>query len=148
MFTPSPSESINDGRVIVDRIEGDYAVVEFSKGETTKMLDILSGDINGGVSEGMGIPVISAEGKFYGDTICTDGKGVTDTYYQFKSDDDKVWWILNADEIGHIPNINDKYTLYYTDNATVKETQVCDCLPEWDCECYLYDDIFFHIEKM
>lgn len=142
---PSQGNS-DDTQVIVDRVEGDYAVVEFSKGDTIKMLDILADDINGKVSEGMKIPVIGIEGKFYGDTICTDNKGIEDTYYQFRSDDDSVWWILTAEEIGHIPNTEDKYKLYYTDNGTVKETPVCDCLPEWECECYLYDDIFFAIE--
>lgn len=142
-----PSQGNSDeARVIVDRIEGDYAVVEFSKDDTIKMLDILAEDINGKVSEGMEIPVVGIEGKFYGDTICTDSNGIEDTYYQFRSDDDSVWWILTAEEIGHIPNTEDKYTLYYTDNGTVKETPVCDCLPEWECECYLYDDIFFAVE--
>lgn len=146
---PSSNALINvdTARVIVDRIEGDYAVVEFSKGGTIEMMDILAEDINGEVSEGVEIPVIAIEGKFYGDMICEDYQGVEDTYYQFKSDDGTEWWILTETEIGHIPNTNDKYTLYYTDNGTVKGTQMCDCLPEWDCECYLYDDIFFYIER-
>lgn len=127
----------SQGKVIVDRIEGDYAVVEFSKGETIKMQDILVEDLNGKVSEGMEIPVIAIEGKFYGD------KGIEDIYYQFRSDDDTVWWILTAAEIGHIPNTEDKYILYYTNNGT----RACDCPPELECECYLYDDIFFHIER-
>lgn len=147
VIVPSSPKTVNDGYAIIDRIEGDYAVVEFSKDEATEMLDILTEDINGEVSEGMKIPVISVKGKFYGDMICTDCNGIEDTYYQFKSDDDTVWWILTATEIGHTPNTDDKYTLYYTDNGTVEENQVCDCLPEWDCECYLYDDIFFYIER-
>lgn len=133
----------SQGKVIVDRIEGDYAVVEFSKGETIKMQDILVEDINDKVSEGMEIPVIAIEGKFYGDMICKNHQGIEDTYYQFRSDDDTVWWILTATEIGHIPNTEDKYILYYTDNGT----KTCDCPPELECECYLYDDIFFHIER-
>lgn len=148
MIIPSSSEPVENGQVVVvDRIEGDYAVVEFSKGETIKTLDILTDDINGNVSEGMKIPLCAVEGKFYGDMICADYKGAEDTYYQFKSDDNTVWWVLTAEEIGHIPNTTDKYILYYTDNGTTKESQVCDCLPEWDCECYLYDDIFFYIER-
>lgn len=146
LSTPSTSEPVDLSRVIVDRIEGDYAVVEFSKGDTIKMQDILLEDINCDVSEGMEIPVIEVEGKFYGDMICTDSDGIEDIYYQFRSDDDSVWWILTAEEIGHVPNTEDKYKLYYTDNGTTKESRVCDCLPEWDCECYLYDDIFFAVE--
>lgn len=141
-FVPTETPS-----AIVDRIEEGYAVVEFSKGDTVKMQDILVDNINDDVFEGMEIPVIEVEGKFYGDMICTDSDGIEDVYYQFRSDGDSVWWILTAAEIGHIPNTEDKYKLYYTDNGTVKETQVCDCLPEWDCECYLYDDIFFYIER-
>lgn len=144
---PSPNESVNTARVFVDRIEGDLAVVEFSKDNTIKMLDIPVEDINGDVLEGMEIPVVEVEGKFYGDMICKDYQGIEDVYYQFRSDDDSVWWLLTATEIGHIPNTEDKYILYYTDNGTVKDTPVCDCLPEWDCECYLYDDIFFYIER-
>ena len=147
VIIPSSAEPVELGQAVVDRIEGDYAVVEFSNGETIEMLDILTEDINGEVSEGAEIPVISIGGKFYGDMICTDYKDIEDTYYQFKSDDDTVWWILTAKEIGHVPNTDDKYTLYYANNGTVEESRVCDCLPEWDCECYLYDDIFLYIEK-
>lgn len=134
------------GRAIVDRIEGDYAVVEFSHGDKIRMLDIPVADINGNVTEGREIPVCNAKGKFYSSSVYTDERGMKDTYYQFKSDDGEVWWVLTAEEIGHIPNTTDKYILYYTDNGTTKESQVCNCLPEWDCECYLYDDIFFAIE--
>lgn len=95
----------------------------------------------------MKIPVASIEGKFYGDTVCVNHQGIEDIYYQFKSDDDTVWWILTAEEIGHTPNTKGKYILYYTDNGTNNESQVCDCLPEWDCECEVYDDIFLGIER-
>lgn len=145
---PHNSSNINDGaQAIVDRIEENYAVVEFSKGDLIKMQDILLEDINEDVSEGARIPVISVEGKFYEDMICTDFQGNEDIYYQFRSDDDALWWLLTASEIGHIPNLDDKYTLFYMDNGTTEKFSVCGCLPEWDCECYLYDDIFFHIEK-
>lgn len=138
---------ISSPKAVVDRVENNFAVVEFSKDNAIKYLDIPIDDLNGKITEGMEIPVIAVEGNFYGDMICADYKGAEDTYYQFKSDDNTVWWVLTAEEIGHIPNTTDKYILYYTDNGTTKESQVCDCLPEWDCECYLYDDIFFHIER-
>lgn len=137
----------NMAQAVVSRVEGNCAVVEFSKNNTFRALDILIEDINGEVSEGMNIPMKEVEGKFYDDMICTDYYGVERIFYQFKSDDDTVWWFLNATEIGHIPNNTDKYILYYTDNGTTEESQVCDCLPEWECECYLYDDIFLHIER-
>ena len=140
--------SANVARVVVDRIEGSYAVVEFFKGETIKMQDILAEDLNSDVVEGMEIPVLAVKGKFYGNIQGVDCSGNENTYYQFRSDDNKVWWILTAAEIGHVPNKKDKYILYYTDNKTDENTTVCDCLPEWDCECYLYDDIFFYIEKI
>lgn len=146
VIIPSSPKTVTDGCAIVDRIEGDYAVVEFSKGEAIKMLDIPVEDINGGVSEGMEIPVLSAEGKFYGDIIYTDNQGVEDVYYQFGTYDNS-YWILTYEEIGHIPNTKDIYTLYYTDNGTTRDTKVCDCSLELDCECYLYDDIFMHIER-
>ena len=147
MAIPLPATTSETASAVIDRIEGNYAVVEFSKDATIKMFDVPVEDINGEVSEKMEIPVIAIEGKFYGDMICRDCQGLEAIYYQFKSDDDTVWWALTETEIGHVPNTDEKYTLYYTDNGTTKEMQVCDCLPEWNCECYLYDDIFFCIER-
>lgn len=135
------------GRAIVDRIEGDYAVVEFSHGDKIKMLDIPVADINGNVTEGREIPVCNAKGKFYSSSVYTDERGMKDTYYQFKSDDGKVWWVLSTKEIGFIPDTEKNFILYYSDNGTVKGMTVCDCPPEAECECYLYDDIFLGLER-
>ena len=147
LVSPAHINTDESAQAIVDRVEENYAVVEFSTDNAIEMLDILVEDINGEVCDGTKIPVVSIDGKFYGNVVCTDSDGVDDVYYQFRSDDDSVWWILTAEEIGHIPNEQDKYTLYYADNGTVKENQVCDCPTEWDCECYLYDDIFFYVER-
>lgn len=128
---------------VIDRIEENYAVVEFSNENTIKMIDIPAEYINGGAYESKEIPVTSVSGKFYGSDTYKTQQGNEKVFYQFRSEDDSVWWILTAEEIGHIPNNKDKYTLYYTDNGTI----ACDDLPELECECYLYDDIFFHIER-
>ena len=66
-------------------------------------------------------------------------------YYQFKSYDDTVWWALSEAEIGFKPQIGKTYVLIYSDNDTTAENKDCGCLPEWDCECEVYDDIFFGI---
>lgn len=147
MVASSPVSSDNHAKIVVDHFEGDFAVVEFSNDTTVKTLGILADEINGEIMEGMEIPVTAVEGKFYGDLTCKNYQGIENVYYQFRSDNDTVWWVLTIEEIGHIPNADDKYILYYTDNGTVKGDPVCDCLPEWDCECYLYDDIFFYIER-
>lgn len=74
----------------------------------------------------------------------TDYDGVTDTYYQFRADDNSVWWVLTADEIGEVPDATTKYSLRYNNNFTTE----CDCPEEWDCECYCYDDEFIGIRKL
>jgi hypothetical protein len=89
--------------------------------------------------------VEKVDGEFYGTFEGTDESGYTDTYYQFKSYDNEVWWVLTANEIGCIPKSNTKYMLVYNDNGTTKEDKVCDCLEEYDCECYVYDDVFIKV---
>lgn len=140
--------NVDVARAVIDRIEGDYTMVSFSKGRTHKEIDIPNWDINRELSEGVEIPVTAIEGKFYDKMVHDEYQDTEGVYYQFKSDDNEVLWLLTSDEIGHIPNTNDKYILYYTDNGTAKENSNCDCSPEMDCECYLYDDIFFHVEKV
>lgn len=66
-------------------------------------------------------------------------------YYQFKSHDDTVWWVLSESEIGFEPSMNKEYILSYCNNGTTKENKPCDCIPEWDCECEVYDDVFIEI---
>lgn len=80
----------------------------------------------------------SVDGKFHN----SFGK-----YYQFKSNDDTVWWALTTDDIGFVPAADAEYTLYYDNNGTTTENKNCDCKPE--CECEVYDDIFlgFSIKK-
>ena len=90
------------------------------------------------------ISVKTVEGKFYHDMKLTDYDGITDTYYQFRADDNSVWWILTAEEIGEIPDTTTKYSLKYNNNFTTE----CDCPEEWDCECYCYDDEFIGIRKL
>ena len=90
------------------------------------------------------------DGEFYGGGMeLTDMYGITDTYYQFKSYDNMVWWLLTADEIGFVPNEDTEYILIYDDNGTTMEnkSEVCDCPAEWECECELYDDIFWGVIK-
>ena len=88
------------------------------------------------------IPVKTVEGRFYHGMELTDCNGVTDTYYQFRSDDNSVWWLLTADEIGEIPDIETKYSLKYNNNFTTE----CNCSKE--CECYCYDDELINIRRL
>lgn len=90
------------------------------------------------------ISVKTVEGRFYHDMELTDYDGVTDTYYQFRADDNSVWWVLTANEIGEVPDTTTKYSLRYNNNFTTE----CDCPEEWDCECYCYDDEFIGIRKL
>ena len=87
------------------------------------------------------------DGKFYCDFEAANNEGNKDTYYQFRSNDNEVWWVLTADEIGEIPNFTDNYTLIFSDNGTTEENKPCDCAPELECECELYDDVFISVSK-
>ena len=89
----------------------------------------------------------TATGKFYHEMNLTDTSGTEDTYFQFRSDDNAVWWLLTADEIGHAPDCDTEYRLTFYDNSTTEPYTTCDCTPDMDCECYLYDDVFIGISK-
>ena len=86
-------------------------------------------------------------GKFYGSMEMTDTKDKQDTYYQFRSDDNEVWWLLTATEIGCVPDTSAHYILRYNNNGTTKANKPCDCSPEHECECEVYDDEFISIAK-
>ena len=90
----------------------------------------------------------TVSGKFYNNAELTDTNGNEDTYYQFKSNDNEVWWLLTEEEIGHIPNGNTEYALTYDNNGTTKANKPCDCTPELDCECEVYDDTFISIREV
>lgn len=83
-------------------------------------------------------------GQFYDCTVAEDQNGNVNTYYQFKANDDSVWWQLTAQEIGFIPNSSAEYTLTYDNNGTTKANKPCDCTDE--CECEIYDDIFLGVK--
>jgi len=131
---------------IVSQYE-DRATIEFVKGDVVNKHGISVSEINTGSNVGDKVPITIVEGKFYHElSDCLDSPYI---HHQFRSDDGEVWWLLTEEfEIGHKPNTTDKYRLYYSNNGTTKENSPCDCSPEWDCECYLYDDIFLHIEKI
>jgi hypothetical protein len=87
------------------------------------------------------IPTEATQGKFSEGFEDVDGN----IYYQFKSNDDCVWWALTEAEIGFKPSTEKEYILLYSTNGTTAEEKPCDCLPEWECECEVYDDIFLGI---
>ena len=93
------------------------------------------------------IPTRTVYGKFTdaGMELTNALSGQTRILYQFKSDDNSVWWMLSADEIGKIPSSTEKYALVFCDNGTTEKYIHCDCSLDMDCECYLYDDIFITI---
>ena len=93
--------------------------------------------------------IISTEGRFHGELDLFDSKENTNTYYQFRSDDNEVWWLLTESEIGHIPNTTDKYIITYDNGGTPEQDlSICGCLPEWECECHKYDDDFISIRRI
>ena len=89
----------------------------------------------------------TVSGTFCHEMNLTDTSGTEDIYYQFRSHDDEVWWILTSDEIGHVPESNTEYNLTFYDCGTTEPYENCDCTADMDCECYLYDDVFIEISK-
>lgn len=125
--------------ITVDRIEDrNIAVIEVCHQDEIKMVDIPAEDFNHPVAEGNKISASAAVGSF--------GEGFKDAdgnvWYQFKSYDDTVWWVLTAEEIGFVPEVNKSYTLVYYNNGT---TDCTECPEEFDCECEVYDDIFLAV---
>lgn len=85
----------------------------------------------------------STVGRFYYAAELEDLEGNQKMLYQFCSDDNEIWWLLSAEEIGFVPVILDQdYMLVYDNNGTTQENKGCDCPPEYDCDCYCYDDVF------
>lgn len=131
----------------IDRIEdNNIAIASVYINETDYItVDIPQEDFKNPKKELDKINICKAKGKFYNSYPMTDNNGKTNIYYQFKSNDSEVWWILTEDDIGYIPNKNIEYTLFYYNNETTKYNKPCNCLPEYECECELYDDIFIFI---
>ena len=103
------------------------------------MIDVTHDNFNKMVSEGEKINHSIAYGTFspgYYEQI--NGE----TYYQFKSNDNTVWWCLTASEIGFKPIIGKQYTLIYFNNDTT-DCKACDAI--YECECEVYDDIFLGV---
>lgn len=132
----SGENQVIPNEVIVDRIEGNYAVCEIELGRTT---DIPLDKLNIDIEEGSIIDTKTVAGYISG-TMTDLNSG--NTLYQFKSYDDTVWWCLTEKEIGFTPIIDSEYILCYYDNGTTKINKPCDCLEVYDCECEVYDDIF------
>lgn len=130
----------------VDRIEEGYAALEVCLNDKCfSMVDVPQEDFIIPKNEGDKFKIETVKGKFYTSFIANDYHGKTENLYQFCSDDNSVWWALTEEEIGHIPDDETEYTIIYYDNGTTAENKPCDCMPEWECECEVYDDIFLEI---
>lgn len=157
---------IKSVQAIVDRIEdNNIAVVELSYNDEIKLIDVAQEDFVNPKREGEKIDISAIKGRFYTRFNDNDGHGNTQTFYEFRSNDDSVRWILSTEELAGIDNDNSKcsfeelervenipdyefeYTLIYYDNGTNKLNKPCDCPEEWECECEVYDDIFLAVVK-
>lgn len=120
LMSATPKES-----AIVDRIEGNHAIIEVANGQEIKMAEVPTEEFNNPVAEGNKISASTAVGAFEGN--------------QFKSYDDTVWWYITEEELGFVPEANKTYTLVFYDNGT---KDCAKCPEEFNCECEVYDDIF------
>lgn len=84
------------------------------------------------------------EGYFEDGMIFVNDNGDAEYHYHFKSFDDEVWWFVSEAELGFVPKANTAYYFVYSDNGTTH----CDCPPEYDCDCYMYDDFFISCEEV
>lgn len=87
----------------------------------------------------------SVTGIFDGSYEEIDVNGNVDTYYYFKSEDNRVMWVLAESQVGFVPSTSTEYVLVYNNNGTTKENKSCDCVK---CECEIYDDTFVEIKEM
>lgn len=129
-------------KTIVTKIHEDDQITILAKYNGKVKENIIHGyDFNIPVELSEEIPTQIAQGKFTNSFEELDGQ----TYYQFKSNDNLVWWCLTEKEIGFKPSTEKEYVLLYCDNGTTADNKPCDDLPELECECEVYDDVFFAI---
>ena len=121
--------------------EDDQITVLVNYNGTVKERTVHGYDFNIPVKLSEEIPTQKAQGKFSCGFEDLDGQ----TYYQFKSNDDSVWWAVTEKEIGFKPTTEKEYVLLYCDNGTTIKNKPCDCIPEWECECEVYDDILLGV---
>ena len=132
----------------VDRTEdGDFAVtlvyVDRGYREDYYQFDIPQEDYNERKADGEDLEVDVATGRFYGGFEAHDYLGNEHMYYQFRSNDNEVWWCLTEKDMGFIPEAGKEYVLAFYQNGTTKENH--ECQEEYDCDCYCYDDIFLGV---
>lgn len=117
--------------------------VNIEKNNNTNLyrFDIKKSDFNSPKTIGEKLKVDTILGYFLPNSFFAEDKdGNIIELYQFKSFDNENWWNLTKDELGFVPDSSKKYTLVYYQNDTIKNNHKCD--PKYDCECYLYDDLF------
>ena len=113
LFTANPVTV--QGGAYVDRIEdNNIVVIDVECGE---MKEVPISDFNQKVKEGDRINSKTVVGSITNTFEDLDGN----TYYQFKTYDNEVWWCITADEIGFVPIEGKEYILCYYDNGTVEE---------------------------
>lgn len=124
--------------VTVDRIENDNAVIEVSYNNYLNFVDIPQEKFNTIKREGEKIRPSTVVGKFehLGEWYKGENFSEAETYYQFKSNDNNIWWALTLEDLSLTPDADAEYTLIYYDNDTPGV-----------CECEVYDDIFLAIYK-
>ena len=133
--------------VIVDHVEDGIVSVETTYKDDIQIFEVFEDELNSSVKDGESLDFTQVKGRFYHAMEVINYKDEEEVVYQFRSDDNSVWRLLTEEEVGEIPNFTDIYTLIFFDNGTTAENKSCDCIPEWECECELYDDIFLGIYK-
>lgn len=130
--------SIKCKSLVTEIYEDDQIKILVKYGDRVKQKQVHGYDFKLPIELAEEIPTKITEGSF-------TYNGDDNKYYQFKSDDNSVWWALTKSEIGFAPKANEKYVLLYCDNGTTSKNKGCDCPEEWNCECEVYDDILLGV---
>ena len=136
ILTFTMTVSVNYKTIVTKIHEDDQITVLVNYNGRVKEKIIHGYDFNIPIKLSEEMPTEETQGKFSEGFKDFDGK----TYYQFKSNDNSVWWTLTESEIGFKPSTEKEYILLYCNNGTTAENKTCGCLPE--CECEVYDDVF------
>ena len=144
LATLATSTVVTETKTVVTKIhEDDQITAKVSYNGNTKETTIHGYDFEIPITLHEEIPTQKVVGKFASKFEDVDGN----TYYQFKSNDNSVWWALTAKEIGFTPSTEREYVLLYCDNGTTTENKPCDCIAELECECEVYDDVLLGVFK-
>lgn len=99
---------------ILERFEEEYAIIELATEKDIYYIDVLYELFNEPVEDDQELALTVTPMICHGQFKDINGN----TYYQFRSYDDCIWWLLTESELGFVPDRNAVYNCYYLENGT------------------------------